>query len=328
MIRRHLLRSAFILTAGASIFNVGAVTLKDYPEKPLNFVVAYTPGSANDILVRIFAPALEAELGKPVIVENKPGAGGTIGTGFAAKAAADGYTLALGSTATIAINRVIFPNAGYDPLTAFKPVIQFASTPNVLIVPASSSVKTVDDLVKASHQRPLNYSSSGSGTTQHLAGVMFEAYLQKGSAQHVPFKGPAEQVTAVAAGQVDFAFASVPSALALIRDQRVRAIGVTPDTPIASLPHVPSLSTQGLKGFDRASVWFGLMVPANTPEPVVARLYEATAKVLTRSDIQERLAKAGYEKSQPNGLNSFSQFVQSEVQFWEKLIKTSGAKVD
>lgn len=329
MFRRKFIVNT-LLTVAAALSNVPAVAsfTSNYPEKPISFVVAYTPGSANDILVRILAPSLEAALGKPIIVDNKPGAGGTIGTGFVAKAPGDGYTLTLGSTATIAINRVLFPHAGYDPVTAFKPVIQFASTPNVLIVPASSPIKTVDDLIAASRKKALNYSSSGSGTTQHLAGVLFESYLQKDSAQHVPFKGPAEQVTAVASGQVDFAFASVPSALALIRENRVRALGVTPNAPIDSLPGVPSLSTQGLKGFDRASVWFGLMVPASTPDDIIAKLYDATVKTLERPEVQDKLAKAGYDRARPAGLQAFPLFVKNEVQFWEKLIKSSFAKID
>lgn len=300
-----------------------------YPSHPLTFIVAYTPGSANDILVRIVSPAFERELKQSIVVQNRPGAGGTVGMAMAARAKADGYTLALGSTATVAINRALYPKLAYDPWSDFAPVIAFGSTPNVLVVPATSAVHTIADLKTAAATRSLNYSSPGNGTTQHLAGVLFERFLPAGSnVAHVPFKGPAEQVAAIAGAQVDFGFASLPSSLALIQSGRLRALGVTPLTPVAALPGVPSLSTAGLSGFERASVWFGLIVPAGTPKPVVEALHAAGMRSLARDDVKQRLAAAGYDPAPPASSEEFARYVQEQVQFWGDLVKRSGASVD
>ncbi|MFY9514057.1 MAG: tripartite tricarboxylate transporter substrate binding protein [Rubrivivax sp.] len=299
-----------------------------YPSRPINFVVAYTPGSANDILVRIVAPALGRELGQNVVVDNKPGAGGTLGTATVAKAKPDGYTLGLGSTATIAINRALFAKLSYDPWKNFTPVIAFGSTPNVLVVPASSPVKSFADLKQAAAAKSLNYSSPGNGTTQHLAGVLLERDLAPGTAAHIPFKGPAEQVSAVAGGQVDFGFASLPSAQALIRDGRVRGLGVTPLEPLAALPQVPTLASLGLKGYDSAGVWFGLVVPAGTPEPVLRTLHAAASRALADPDVKNKLVAAGYEPAAPASAESFARFVGEQVRFWEDLVKRSGATME
>jgi tripartite-type tricarboxylate transporter receptor subunit TctC len=300
-----------------------------YPAHPLTFVVAYTPGSANDILVRIVSPAFERELKQSIVVQNRPGAGGTLGMAMAARAKPDGYTLALGSTATVAINRALYSNLSYDPLNDFTPVIAFGSTPNVLVVPGSSAIRSIADLKAAAAAGALNYSSPGNGTTQHLAGVLFERFLPAGSnLAHVPFKGPAEQVAALAGGQVDFGFASLPASLALIQGGKLRALGVTPLAPVATLPGVPSLSASGLSGFDNAGVWFGLVVPAGTPQPVVAALHAAGTRALARSDVQDQLMAAGYDPAPPASSEAFAHYVQDQVRFWGDLVKRSGARVD
>ena len=324
MNRRHLVTLAFAL----GVSQLATAQPATYPSHALTYVVAYTPGSANDILVRIVAPALGRELGQTIVVDNKPGAGGTLGTALVAKAKPDGYTLGLGSTATVAINRALFARLNYDPLNDFTPVIAFATTPNVLVVPASSPVKTVAELKRAAAARSLNYSSPGIGTTQHLAGVLLERHLPAGAAVHVPFKGPAEQVTAIASGQVDFGFVSLPSGLALIRDGRLRALGITPLEPIAALPGVPSLASAGLSGFDGAGVWFGLVVPAGTPDAVVNRLHAASTQVLAQPEVQAKLAAAGYEPATPASRESFDRFVHEQVRFWEELVRRSGATAD
>lgn len=323
-----LLASLLALSSQAQAAPSGAVAPHPYPDHPIEFVVAYTPGSANDILVRIIAPALGQALGQSVIVVNKPGAGGTLGTGYAAKANPDGYTVTLGSTATLAINRALFPDAGYDPLTAFQPVIPFATTPNILIVPANAKSRTVAELQAEAAGHPLNYSSSGTGTTQHLAGVLFERALKAGSAQHVPFRGPAEQVAAVAGGQVDFAFASLPSALPLIRSGKVRALGVTPLRRLDALADVPTLQEAGLRGFDRASVWFGLVAPAATPSDRIKTLYDAARKALADPAIQAKLAQAGYAAAEPLSISAYTAYVKEQAAFWGDLVTRSGARAD
>lgn len=326
--RRDALAAVAAVAVAASVPAIAQGPVAAFPDRPLTFIVAYTPGSANDILVRIVAPALGRELGQGVAVDNKPGAGGTIGTAAVARAKADGYTLGLGSTATVAINRALFPRLAYDPLKDFTPVIAFGSTPNVLVVPAASPVRSLADLRRAAAIRSLTYSSPGNGTTQHLAGVLFERDLAPGTALHVPYKGPAEQVTAVAGGQVDFAFASLPSALALVRDGRLRALGATPLEPLPSLPAVPPLASLGLNGYDGAGVWFGLVVPAGTPDPVVQRLHEASTRALADPDVLAKLKAAGYEPAPPASREAFARFVGEQVRFWDGLVRRSGASLE
>jgi tripartite-type tricarboxylate transporter receptor subunit TctC len=298
-----------------------------YPNRSMTFVVAYTPGSANDILVRIVAPELGNQLGQPIVVDNKPGAGGSIGTALVAKSRPDGYTIGLGSTATMAINRALYKNLAYDPLKDFVSVIKLASTPNVLVVPSSSSAGNVQDLRRLMSGKKLHFSSPGNGTTQHLAGVLFNKLIGQ-PAEHVPFKGPAEAVTALSAGQLDFGFVSLPSALGQIQQGRLRALGVTPLAPTAALPSVPSLSSAGLAGFERTDVWFGIVLPTGTPEPIVQSIHRAASITLENADVRSKLAAAGYQPAAPASAADFQQFVREQVSFWADLVKTSGATVD
>ena len=323
---RPLIRLAAAL-AGLTLAGNVVAQAAAFPVRPLTFVVAYTPGSANDILVRIVAPELGNQLGQPVVVDNKPGAGGAIGTAFVAKSKPDGYTLALGSTATLAVNRALFKNLPYDPLRDFTPVIKLAATPNVLVVPASSSAQGAQELGKLMAARKLNFSSPGNGTTQHLAGVLFNKLIGQ-PAEHVPYKGPSEAVTALAAAQIDYGFVSLPSALGQIQQGRLRALGVTPLTPVAALPNVPSLASAGLAGFDKTDVWFGMAVPAGTPEAIVQVLHRAAAKTLENAEVRAKLAAAGYLPAAPAPAAEFQQFVRDQVSFWADLVKSSGASVD
>jgi len=317
---------------GVVVMTVGSVGIVHaqssvFPTRPITFSVAYTPGSANDILVRIVSPDLGKQLGQIIVVDNKPGAGGSIGMASVAKSKPDGYTLGVGSTATMAVNRALYKNLPYDPLIDFTPVIKLAATPNVLVVPASSPVMNVADLVKAMGVKRLNYSSPGNGTTQHLAGVLFTKLVGK-PAEHIPFKGPAEAVTALLGGQVDFGFVSLPSALAQIQDGKIRALAVTPPKPTPSMPNVPSLSSAGLDGFEKTDVWFGMIVPTGTPDAILQQLHSAAVKTLSNSDVKAKLAAAGYEPAPPASATDFSQFVREQVAFWADLVKSSGASVD
>lgn len=298
-----------------------------YPDRPITYIVAYTPGSANDILVRIMAPELGTNLGGTIVVENRPGAGGTVGMAAVARSRPDGYTLGLGSTATMAVNRALYKKLPYDPLVDFQPVVPFASTPNVLVVPANSSVRSTQELITRMDGKKLNYSSPGNGTTQHLAGVLFTNVTGK-QAEHVPYRGPAEAVQALVSGEVDYGFASLPSAIGQIRSGRLRLLGATPLKPPPSLPEARSLASQGLAGFDRTDVWFGLVVPTGTPEPVVRALEQASLKTLSNADVRSKLTAAGYDPAPPATPKEFSDFVKDQVAFWTELVKKSGATVD
>ncbi|WP_055335814.1 Bug family tripartite tricarboxylate transporter substrate binding protein [Bordetella pertussis] len=297
-----------------------------FPSKALTYVVAYTPGSANDILVRILAPELGTQLGQSIIVDNKPGAGGSIGMAAVAQSKADGYTLGLGSTATMAINRALYKNLPYDPLRDFESVVKFASTANVLVVPAGGPAKTLADL-KPRDGKSLMFSSPGNGTTQHLAGVLFSS-TTKLPTEHVPYRGPAESVMAVASGEVDFSLASLPSALAQIRAGRLRVLGCPSLKPPSSLPQAVSLAEQGLPGFERTEVWFGLVVPSGTPDQARLALEQASVQVLGKQDVREKLEQAGYQPANPQSEGKFDPFVREQVAFWADLVKQAGASID
>lgn len=297
-----------------------------FPAKVLTYIVAYTPGSANDILVRILAPELGQQLGQNIIVDNKPGAGGSIGMAAVAHARPDGYTLGLGSTATMAINRALYKNLPYDPLRDFASVVKFASTPNVLVVPASGPVKTLKDL-KPRDRKSLMFSSPGNGTTQHLAGVLFSSET-KLQTEHIPYRGPAESVMAVASGEVDFSMASLPSALAQIKAGRLRVLGCTSLKPPPSLPDARSLADMGLPGFERTEVWFGLVVPTSTPADAVEALEQASIRTLASARIREQLEQAGYQPANPKVEGKFDPFVREQVAFWADLVKQAGASID
>ncbi|PND34684.1 hypothetical protein C1I89_10945 [Achromobacter pulmonis] len=297
-----------------------------FPAKALTYIVAYTPGSANDILVRILAPELGQQLGQSIIVDNKPGAGGSIGMAAVAQALPDGYTLGLGSTATMAINRALYKNLPYDPLRDFESVVKFASTPNVLVVPAASPVKTVKDL-KPRGGKSLMFSSPGNGTTQHLAGVMFSSEA-KLATEHIPYRGPAESVMAVVSGEVDFSMASLPSALAQIKAGRLRVLGCTSLKAPSSLPDAQPLAEQGLPGFERTEVWFGLVVPSSTPKDAVQVLEQASVRTLASARIREQLEQAGYQPADPKSEGKFDPFVREQVAFWADLVKRAGASID
>ncbi|WP_426955573.1 Bug family tripartite tricarboxylate transporter substrate binding protein [Muricoccus radiodurans] len=296
---------------------------------PVTFIVAYGPGSANDIIVRLVQPGLAAQLGQPVVIENRAGAGGTIGTGAVARARPDGQTLGLASTATSAINPALFRGLPYDTNRDFALVGLLAETPNLLIVPPASPVSTAEELARhiTAASAPLRFSSPGNGTTQHLNGVQF-ALLAGGEAEHIPYRGPPEGVQGVAAGEVEFGFASLPSAIAQLRAGRVRALGITGAAPFPEVPDVPTLASLGLAALRDGGVWFGIVVPRDTPAPRLARLREAVSVLRADPELRQRLVAAGYAPLPPRPTPDEEAFVTGQVQAWGALVARSGARID
>ncbi|MCX7143389.1 MAG: tripartite tricarboxylate transporter substrate-binding protein [Proteobacteria bacterium] len=329
---RHFL-FAFVSCALAGALGLGASDARAqsgaYPARPSSFVVAYTPGSANDILARIVAPEVAAALGQNVIVENKPGAGGSIGVAAVARARNDGYTFGLVSTSTMAINPAMYRNVPYDPKKDFALVIKLASTPTVLAVPAQSPATSVQDLMRrmASKEKTYQYGSPGAGTAQHLEAALM-AKIAGASADHVPYRGPAEQLTALVAGQVDFGFFALPAVLGYIKDGRLRALGITTLAPVDLLPNVPSLSTAGLDGFEKTGIWWGVVLPAGTPDATVQTLHRSFEKALAKPATQSRLIAAGYDPAPAAPASEFTQFVSDQIGFWADVVKTTGASID
>jgi tripartite-type tricarboxylate transporter receptor subunit TctC len=245
-----------------------------------------------------------------------------------ARAPADGYTLGLGSTATLAVNPALFRRLAYDPKSDFTLVTLMATTPNVVVVPTSSTVWDMASLVSRAREvggRSLRFSSPGNGTTQHLAGVLLNQGATM-SGEHVPYRGPAEAVQALAAGEVEWGFASLPSAVGQIRGGLLRALAIS--TPNPALPDVSTLAAQGFQGFEETDVWFGSMVPRATPAPVVARLHHAMRAVLDAPGFDARLAQAGYAPAPRMTPAEFAAFAGRQIDFWGRLVQASGASID
>ena len=302
------------------------VHAQSYPTKPIRWVVPYGPGS-TDILARILAPKVSAALGQQIVVENRPGAGGSMGSEQVAKGAADGYTLLLGAAASHAVNPALYPKIGYDAVKDFAPIINLASIPNVVIVNPQVPYKTIPELVAAAKAQPgiITYSSNGAGTSQHMSAALFEM-LTGVKMVHVPYKGSSEGVIAVTRGDVNVMFANLPPTLALIKDGRVKAIAVTTAKRLAAFPDLPTVAEVGVPGYE-VSTWFALFGPAGTPEPVVQRLNREFAAALADHDIRDKLVAQGFTLNggSPQDLGAL---VRSELVKWARVVKESGAKAE
>jgi len=296
-----------------------------WPERPVRIVVAFPPGSATDVLCRALAQALTPVLGQPVVVENRPGAGGNIATGLVRRAPADGQVF-LAHSVAYAVNPSLYRNAGYDALVDLAPVALLASTPNVITVnPDRMTARTLPELIAAARGGRLDYGSSGTGTTTHLGLELLFRSLARVEVQHVPF-GPAQAVTAVVGGQVPIGSTSLPPALALIREGRLRAIAVTSAARDPALPDTPTVAEQGFPGFE-ALTWFALFAPAGTPDEALDRMNQEVNRALLAPALKERLDSMGFAPD-PRGRPAMSSFVAAEVRKWADVVRISGATVD
>ena len=297
-----------------------------YPAKPVRLIVPFPPGGGTDAMARVLAPKLAEGLGQQVVIDNRGGAGATIGTEIAARSPPDGYTLLL-MTVTNAVGMGLYPNLKYDLVRDFAPVTRLATTPHVLVVHPSVPAKTVKELVALAKARPgqLVYSSSGSGTVSHLAGEYF-GFLTGTKMLHVPYKGGGPSVTALVSGEAAVGFATMPSVLGQIKAGRLRGIAMTTAQRSPSLPHLPTVGDAGIPNYDVGS-WYGLSVPAGTSKDVITRLHAETIKLLALPDVKDRLAAGGFEivTSTPE---QYGDFVRAEVERWGKAVKLSGAKAD
>ena len=312
---------SFVIFAGA------AHAADRWPDRPIHLVVPYPAGGPLDAVARLTAQKVSADVGQPIVVENRPGAGGNIGAEYVARAAPDGYTLLLGAVATHAINPTLYAHIPYDAQKDFEPVTQIASTPNVLIVNPSLPVHSVRELIAYAKAHPgtLNFGSGSTGSAGHLAGELFKR-MAGIDMTHVPYKGAAPAMTDLIAGQVQLMFDNLASALTQIKAGKVRALAVTTAkrTPLA--PDLPTIAESGLPGFD-INTWFGLFVPAKTPQPVVQRLHDEFVKALNAPDVREKMLALGAEPV-GNTPAQFAAYIRTESGKYAKVIKASGAKVD
>ena len=317
-------RRPFLLSAFG-----GTLALPAWAQSARNIrlIVPFTPGGSTDILARALAPKLAVAMGQNVIVENKPGAGGSLGAGEAAKAEPDGNTLLMGHIGTLAVNPAIYPKLAYDPLKSFVPVAWVARVPNVLVVPAASPAKTFKQFIDLARAQPgrLSFSSGGNGSAAHIT---FE-YLKlraKIFALHIPYRGTAPSVTDLIAGQVDATFTGAPAVLPHVRSGRLRALAVSSPQRIAALPDVPTVAESGYPGFE-ADQWYGVVAPSGTPAAVVARLNAEINKALALPDVAQQLAVEGAAPT-PTTPQAFGQLIASEIPRWAEVVKAGNVRAD
>ena len=329
--RRRLLAASSTGIAAAilaAVCPIGAVQAQEaWPTRPITVIVPFPAGGTTDIVARLAGVELSRELGQPVIIDNRPGAGGNIGSQAVARAQPDGYTLVMGTVGTHAINPSLYKKMPYDHVKDFAPISRVANVPNLLVANPSQPFKTVPELIAYAKANPdtLTFASSGNGTSIHLAGELFK--VQTGvKMQHVPYKGSAPALADLMAGQTSIMFDNLPSSIAFVRAGKLRPIAITTLTRAPELPNVPTVAESGVPGFD-ASSWFGLLAPANTPPAVIKRIDDALIKILATTDLKKKIIDQGGE---PVGEKpeQFAAFIKSETAKWAKVVKESGASVD
>jgi tripartite-type tricarboxylate transporter receptor subunit TctC len=325
-IRRVLALLAMLVAAVAAPFTF-AQGAANYPAKPVRLVVPFPAGGTTDILARAVAQKLSEAWGRQMIVDNRPGAGGNIGSDLVAKSAPDGYTLLMGTVGTHAINPSLYKNMPYDHVKDFAPVILVAGVPNVLVVNPSLPVHSVPELIAYAKANPgkLNFASSGNGTSIHLSGELFKA-MTGVEMTHVPYKGSAPALTDLIGGQVQLMFDNLPSSLPFIKAGKLRALAVTSGARAAALPDLPTLAESGLPGFE-ASSWFGVLAPAGTPRDIVAKLNGAIAGWLASPEAKEKLLAQGAIAAGGTP-EDFARHIGAETSKWAKVVKASGAHID
>lgn len=298
-----------------------------YPSRPVTMIVPFPAGGTTDILGRIIAQSLSRQLGQNVIVENRGGAGGNIGSAVAAEAAPDGYTLLMGTVGTHAINASLYPNMAFDHIEGFAPISRVASVPNLLVVNPQRPFRSVEELIAHARENPgdIFYGSSGNGTSIHLSGELFKV-LADVEMEHVPYAGSAPAVTALMGNEVAIMFDNLPSSIQHVRSGALVPLAVTSDVRSAALPDVPTIAEAGLPEYE-ASSWFGLFAPAGTPDEIVRQLNEAVVTALNDPDIIPLLEQQG-ATPQPETPEEFAEFILAETEKWRHVVEASGATID
>jgi len=326
MARHRTHCSAYVL-ALAALACALPVEAQTYPTRPIRLVLGFAPGGSSDTMARTLGTKLSEGLGQPVVIDNRPGAGGNIAAEIVAKSNPDGYTMLLGNNGILAVNVSLYSKIPFHPIKDFEPIILAASQPNILVVNPSVPAKSVKELVALAKAKPdsLNYASSGAGTTPHLAAELFKR-MAGVSYTLIPFKGGGPAVVAVISGQCQFIFATALSVQPHMKSGKVRALAVTTAKRSPSFPDLPTVSEAGVPGFE-AYAWHGFVAPARTPKPVIARLNTEFNKVFAQPDIRTRLTTLGSEiiGGKPQDLTDY---IRKEIPVWAKVIKETGAKAD
>ncbi|PZU36614.1 MAG: LacI family transcriptional regulator [Acidovorax sp.] len=322
--RRTLLASLAVAAAGA--LPLGALA-QNFPTKPITIIVPFSAGGTTDILARIVGQGLTTELGQSVVVDNKPGAGGNIGGSLAAKAAADGYTLFMGTVGTHAINQSLYKKMPFDPVKDFAPLSRVATVPNLLVAHPSQPFKTVKEMIAYAKANPgkITFGSPGSGASPHVSGELFKS-MTGTDLLHIPYKGSAPAMTDLLGGQTSVMFDNMPSAIQHVRSGKLRPIAVTTAKRSPELPDVPTIAEAGVPGYEATS-WFGMFAPAGTPKPVLDKLHAALIKVLNQADVKKKIAEQGGDVVAETP-EQFAAFIKAESVKWGKVVKESGATAD
>jgi tripartite-type tricarboxylate transporter receptor subunit TctC len=314
----------FAMIAGLFLTAHSVAGAQDYPTRPITIVVPYTPGGSTDITARLVGQKLEERLGKPVLIENRPGAGTAIGSTAVAKSAPDGYTLLLATPTPLAINVTLHKNLGYDPASDFVPLVLIAQAPFVLIVNPSVPIKSVQELIKYAKENPgkLSYGSGGPGSPHHLYAELLKS-MTGIQMTHVPYKGTQPALNDVIAGHIQIMFSDIPPAIGGIQTGKVRPLGVSTKARVAAFPNVPTIAESGVPGFD-VSGWFMLVAPAKTPVPIIAKLHGELKSIVASPAVKEQIAKLSLLPVDTPSVADMQVFVKTEIVRWGKVVDQAG----
>jgi tripartite-type tricarboxylate transporter receptor subunit TctC len=313
--------------AAMALSTSSAGLAQTYPVKPVRVIVPFSPGGSTDIVPRIIGQKLADILGQQIVIDNRAGAAGVIGTELGVRAAPDGYTLVMGHVGTLAMNPTLYSKLSYDPVKDLAPIAMTAMFPNGLVVHPSFPAKTVKDFLAIARAKAGNvlYGSAGSGSSNHL-GVVYLELLANIKLTHVPYKGGSAAIVDLVAGHIAMMMPGLPAVMPHLKSGRLRILGVSTAKRTALLPDVPTIAEAGVPGYD-VTTWQGLLAPAGTPRDIVARLNAEIVKVVQLSDVKERLAGEGAEPGRMTP-EQFSSHIKSEIARWAPVIKASGAKLD
>jgi len=324
MLRKLICASAGLLALVSALLGVLGPARADYPERPVTIVVGFPPGGPSDVLARVIAHKLGELLGRPFVVDNRPGAGGNVAGEFVAHAEPDGYTLLMGNNSILATNASLYARIGFDPIKDFSPISLIGSQANILVVNPNVPAHTMGELIALAKANPgkLNFASSGFGAAAHLAGELFKTMAQI-DIVHVPYKGAGPALEDVISGQDQMMFATAASVVGMIKSGQVRALAVTTLKRTAILPDLPTMDELGLKGFE-ATTWHGLVAPDGTPKDIVATLHRAVVAALNDAEVRHSLTELGVDIV-GDSPEEFSAYIQAEIPKWAAVIKASGA---
>jgi len=323
--RRAAIAAAFV--AAALAVAPAAAQSSGYPGKPIRVIVTFPPGGSTDAVIRLIQPRLSERLGQPIVIDNRPGAGGNIGLGVVAQAPGDGYTLGVGAAGALAVNPSLYAKMPFDPLKDLRPVAMLAAIPFVLIGHPGLPAKSLGELIAYAKANPgkLNIGHGGNGTAMHLSAALF-GQMSGAALTQVPYKGSGPAALDVLAGNVSLAIVDLPAALPQIQAGKVVAYAVTSPQRVVSLPNVPTMAEAGVKGYDSTG-WFGVVAPASTPTPVVNTLHDAINAALNDESVAASIRKLGVEPV-PESRDAFDAYIRSETQKWADVVKTAGIKLD